>query len=234
MFLLRSDFALRSELNMNTPTPQLQSPPSALDLATIQAAQRAVLDTIPRHKDATANEIATQNLAAMQLMADLRPRDPLQVMFAGRFVALGNAVMDVLAYAALADAPPLLKLRFGAKATSLSRASIDTLRELQRLQASRPAQKAELLAPMPAARPQPAPKVAEAQAPAPAAAQAPAIEPAAAQPVAPQPQGGMHPIQRENQVLPATAEARPARAAQALMLEEIAARTAAAKIARAA
>ena len=159
-----------------TPTAAQQNP---LDLATLNTMLRAALDTVPHHPQASADEIATQREAVMLAIAALRPRDPLEAMLAGRYVATHHAVMEAFRCAALPDFPPVLVLRFQAKAIALSHLMDVTLRELTGRQQNAPVCPAELPAPMPAPRPQtlPGPQTASGPQTAPGPQPAPSAPP---------------------------------------------------------
>ena len=165
----------------STPTPTDNCP---LGLATLNTLLRSTLDALPHHPQATADEIAQQREAAMLVVAALGPRDPVEAVIAGRYVAAHHAMMEAFRCAAQPDLPPALVLRFQGKAIGLARMTTVALRELERRQEG-PPMRVVPLPPVPESRPQPAPAAQTAPAPQPAAGARPAQAVARPAPSAP-------------------------------------------------
>ena len=145
---------------MNPPSTETASP----SLATIALAVmvRAVVDAIPHHPDASADEQAAQCQTAFAMITALRPRDVLEAMLAARFVAFHFQIMDDVRCAAQRDLPGALKLRYRANAAALTRVQERTERDLKLRQALPVPQPAALPVAVPAPRPPPAPVAAAA------------------------------------------------------------------------
>ena len=94
----------------------------------------AALDALPHLPRATAEEIELRRRAALQTIAALRPRDPVEAMLAARCVAAHYATMDALRVAAQPNQPVDATLRLRGKAIGLARMIGQTRRDLLQLQ----------------------------------------------------------------------------------------------------
>ncbi len=211
------------------PTPT--APP--LDPATLAATLRATIDTLPHHPDATAEEIANRQQAALIAIDSLRPRDPVEAILAARFVAIHAAIMESFRCAAQPGLPFEPKLRYTGRAIVLSRLADATMGELSKRQA-RPALQPVAPAPLPVPRPQPSPAAAQPNQPSKNQHPAPAVSTPAPDPT--QPRSPPAP-RRPDTAAPRSAILAPLTAAEAArerVLDEIAARATAPAAARAA
>ena len=140
---------------MNPPPPNPQSDP--VIPTTLAVIIRVAMDAVPHHPDASAQEQDDRCHAAYDMIATLRPRDPLEAMLAARIAATQFHVMDDLRCAGDANLAHNLRLRYRRSATALARMQHDAERELTRMQAFPARQPATLSAPIPAPREKPAP-----------------------------------------------------------------------------
>ncbi len=143
-----------------TETPTLPHGP-----ATRAAMRSATLDALPSRPGASDSEKADQRDGALEILAALAPRDPLQAVLAARIVGAHYLAMDYFRRAARDDLPIDLHHRTVAKAVALCRIIDRAMRDLanrQGIPVLRPAARPAL---PPAARPQPAPNTAQAAAP---------------------------------------------------------------------
>ena len=142
------------------PSPT-QTPAPSLAPATLAAMQTAALDALPPRPGASDAEKADQRVGALEFLAALFPRDPVQAMLAVHIVSAHHMAMEYLRRAARHDMPMDLHLRTVGKAVTLCRViehALDDLARRQGIPASRPAARP---APQPAARPQPGPRPAQ-------------------------------------------------------------------------
>ena len=135
--------------------PSTQPQPDAIDPVTLGVIIRAAMDAVPHHMDASAEEQDAQRHAVYDMIARLRPRDPLEAMLAARIAATQFHVMDDLRCAADPSLAHNLKLRYRRSATALARMQHAAERELIRLQAFPARQPVALPAAIPAPRPKP-------------------------------------------------------------------------------
>ena len=110
--------------------------PISLDPAILSSMANAALDALPHLPRATAEEIGLRRRAALQTIAALRPRDPVEAMLAARCVAAHYATMDALRVAAQPNQPVDATLRLRGKAIGLARMMDQTRRDLLQLQSS--------------------------------------------------------------------------------------------------
>ena len=148
-----------------------------------------LLECLPVPPGASLVEIAQRRQTALEMAAELRPRDPVEAAMAVRVVAAHYGVMDSFRCAAQAELPGPLMIQHQGRAVALSRLMDTTLRALEQRQtrpALRPAAMPEVEAvrQAPPAPPTAEPARAGGSPPTPAARPA-ASKPAAAPPVAP-------------------------------------------------
>lgn len=137
----------------------------------------AVWDCLPRHPQASEQEIAHQRSAAQELVEALNPRDPVEAVLAVRFVIANDAGVDLLRRSMQPDLPLDAVIRLRGKGFSFWGLANATLRELHRRQESAP--QLPVRRPAPAPQPAPAPRVSAPSLP-PAAQPAPKPVPAPA------------------------------------------------------
>jgi hypothetical protein len=118
--------------------PERPEPSSQLDPATLAAMVRTTLDALPVSPDASAEDIAAQQQAALHAIAAFAPRDPVEAMLAARATVTHHAIMECFRRAMLPDVEDALAIRLRSNALALSRLFTTTLRELEQMQA-RPA-----------------------------------------------------------------------------------------------
>lgn len=184
---------------------QAASQPFSLAPATFNGMLRNTMDTLPHHRGATADEIATQREAAYLVIEALRPRDPLESMLATRVVATHYHAMHDLGCATQLNLPPNLQLRYQGRACTLSRLMDATLHTLMDRQTAAPRCVAGLPAVAAAARAQPAPEPVRADPP-PAPTPTVAAEPT---PAAPAQGAPAQAVSAQGAVAPAPAAAAP-------------------------
>jgi hypothetical protein len=209
----------------------ITNPNLPLDPATLRSMLRSTIDAVPHDPDASVEELTNLRDAAFTVIAALRPRDPLEALFAARCVVAHYQLMDNFRCAAQRNLPPSLVLRYQGRAVELSRLMDGTMQDLRRRQAYPALQPTAepVQAPSPAAQPTqaepaqaqpaqpPTPAATAVQPGAPTPPPAPALQPAAS---APAPQQGQAP--QANGSVQSDANA----AMLQLMLTEIAARAA--------
>ena len=147
-------------------TPPTETPTFPLNPATLTAMRSATLDALPPRPGATEAEKAAQRDGALEILAALAARDPLQAMLAARIVDAHYMAMEYFRRAARDDLPLDLHLRTVAKAVALCRIIDRAMRDLANRQGIPMLRPAARPASLPAARPQPAPNSAQATAPA--------------------------------------------------------------------
>ncbi len=236
-------------------TTEPAKPQPTMDRTTIDAMIRTTIDALPHPPHASAEEKAIRCDAAIIAIGALRPRDPIEAILATRIIAAHYAAMENFRCGAQRDLPPVLQLRYGAKAIQLCRLTDAASRDLTQRQCY-PAIQVMPPVPLPAPRAQPAqpaavqpaqPAAAQPSQPAPQPPPARAETPPAAAPRQPAPKPAPTPTRRQEDyaaslrpVMPAlpgrttpapltTAEAKRER-----VLDEIVARTLAPVTARAA
>jgi hypothetical protein len=144
-----------------------------LDPATHTTLLHTVCSLVPHIPNAPEAITIAKREAALAFITKLRPRDPLELMFAVQILAANLASVETHARAAQPGLLPALALRYLAKSASFTRLAASTLRELKRYR-----DYATVSASIPAPRAQPAPAVAASAQPAPAAtASAPMRQP---------------------------------------------------------
>jgi hypothetical protein len=155
------------------PMPSQPDPSCHLNLTTLAVMVRTALDALPVSPDSPAEDIASQQQAALCAIAAFAPRDPVEAMLAARATVTHHAIMECFRRAMLPDVGDALAIRLRNNALALSRLFTTTLRELEQMQAG-PAR------PVPAtsdtSRRDPPPP----QTPPPATSQASAMKPPAA------------------------------------------------------
>jgi hypothetical protein len=148
---------------MNPPTTQTstQTPSPSLTPATLAAMQRTTLDALPPRPGASDAEKADQRDGALEFLAALFPRDPVQAMLAAHIVGAHYMAMEYLRRAARHDLPNDLHLRTVGKAVALCRLITRSLDDLARRQGIPMLRPAARPAAQPAAHSQPAPNAAQ-------------------------------------------------------------------------
>lgn len=180
--------------------------PASLTQATFVAMLGTMLSAIPQLLGAPSAVTAAIRQSALDAVACLRPRDPLELQLAMRVVNAHHTALHAFTCAARPGISPSLQLRHEGRALSFSRLMDQTMRELSRRQAGpvqRPValpdvpQSAQVAAPAPAPAPQqPAPQPQQSAQPAKqATSQVPASRPAA--PPTPRPGAPLTPLQEE-------------------------------------
>ena len=114
--------------------PPTQTPPPALDPATLAAMQSAAVNAVPPHPGASEADTAAQRKGTLEFLAALRPSDPVQAMLAVHIIASHYAAMECFRSAARGDLSMNMHLRTLGKAVSLCRMIERSMRELWRLQ----------------------------------------------------------------------------------------------------
>jgi hypothetical protein len=140
-----------------TPSPT-QNPAPSLNPATLAAMQTATIATLPPRPGASDAEKADQRIGALEFLAALIPRDPVQAVLATRIVGAHYMAMEYFRRAARDDLSLDLHLRTVGKAVALCRIVDRAMRDLAQRQGIpmlRPSTARQAL-PL-AARPQPAP-----------------------------------------------------------------------------
>jgi hypothetical protein len=127
--------------------------------------QRATLDALPPHPDASETDKAAQREGALAFLAALFPRNPVEATLAAGIVAAHYAAMECFRRAARGDLSVDLHLRTVGKAIALCRMTDAAMRDLARRQGSLAVQPAARPASVPAGRAQPAPEAARASPP---------------------------------------------------------------------
>ena len=148
-------------MNPSPSQTSTQTPSPSLIPATLAAMQRTTIEALPPRPGASDAEKADQRDGALEFLAALFPRDPVQAMLAAHIVGAHYMAMEYLRRAARHDMPMDLHLRTVGKAVALCRLitrSLDDLLRRQGIPMSRPAARP---APQPAAHPQPAPNAAQ-------------------------------------------------------------------------
>jgi hypothetical protein len=112
----------------------VSAPPLSLDPSTRSTLLQTIVDCLPQLPNATDAEKSALREAAFFLVAALDPRDPLQAMFAAHLIAAHYASLNAFRHAARPDLLPALRVRYKSVAGTLSRLTINRLRELKRLQ----------------------------------------------------------------------------------------------------
>ncbi len=136
-----------------------------------------LLESLPVPPGASEREVALRRQSALEMVAVLRPRDPVEAAMAARVVAAHYGVMDSFRCAVQPELPARLMIQHQGRALALSRLMDVTLTALERRQAMRPALRAVAA---------PEVRVAKAE-PVKAAAPVPVAPPAAVKPAAPVP-----------------------------------------------
>jgi hypothetical protein len=112
----------------------VSAPPLSLDPATRGTLLQSISDCLPQLPNATDAEKTALREAAFFLVAALDPHDPIQAMFAAHLIAAHYASLNAFRHAARPDLLPALRVRYKSVAGTLSRLTINRLRELKRLQ----------------------------------------------------------------------------------------------------
>lgn len=93
-----------------------------------------LVDSLPVPPAASTVEIARRRLSALELVAALRPRDPVEAAMAVRVVAAHHGVMDSFRCAAQAELSAHLMIQHQGRAVALSRLMDQTMTALERRQ----------------------------------------------------------------------------------------------------
>src|SRR5277367_1854380 len=166
MFMLRSKNSTHGALKMNSPSTT-ETPTLTLDPATLAVMQRATLDALPPRPGASDAEKAVQRAGALEFLAALRPRDPVQAMLAVHIVGAHYMAMEYFRRAAAHDLSIDQHLRAVGKAVALCRIIHRAMLDLTRRQGNLMQRSAARPAPTPIARPQPQPDAAQPNSPSP-------------------------------------------------------------------
>ncbi len=219
-------------------TPPTQTPTFPLGAAILAAMQCAIIDALPPRPDAPEAQKAAQREGALEFLAALHPRNPVEATIAAGIVTAHFAAMDCFRRAAQGDLSVNLHLRTVGKAIALCRMIDVQMRDLARRQGGHAEQPAAQPAPVRSApaRPETVQPVPEPGAP---AQPAPEAVPASAPPRPPVAEGRHARRQRERAERHAAAAAlRAGRgssaaeiATQQRLLAELAARAAASAVA---
>jgi hypothetical protein len=177
---------------MDAPPTQIAA--LGLGPATLAVLVRSTLDALPHPPGLSAEETAARQDGAVDAIARLRPRDPLEAFLAARIVALQYHLMEDLRCVTEVDVPAVWKLRLQGRAIAMSKLMDRTVFELRDRQTAplvwpempRPA--ALLRAAQQLARPQPSGLV-PAEAAEPLAQPAPKVAPASTPPQPPPAEG---------------------------------------------
>jgi hypothetical protein len=140
-------------------------PPPALGPAILAALQCAILDALPPHPGASEAQKAAQREGALDFLAALLPRNPVEATIAAGIVAAHYAAMECFRRAARGDLTVDLHLRTMGKAIALCRMIDRGMRDLARRQGGLGVQPPARPASVPAPRVQPAPEAARASTP---------------------------------------------------------------------
>jgi hypothetical protein len=142
-------------MNPQSPT---ETPTPSLNPATLAVMQRATLDALPPRPGASDAEKADQRDGALEFLAALFPRDPVQAMLAAHIVGAHYMAMEYFRRAAAHELSIDQHLRTVGKAVALCRIIHRTMLDLARRQGTPMQRSAARPAPAPAARPQPQPE----------------------------------------------------------------------------
>jgi hypothetical protein len=141
--------------------PPTETPTLPLDPATLAVMQRATLDALPPRPGASDAEKADQRAGALEFLAALFPRDPVQAMLAVHIVGAHYMAMEYFRRAAAHELSVDQHLRIVGKAVALCRIIHRTMLDLARRQGNPMHRSAARPAPTPAARQQPQPDAAQ-------------------------------------------------------------------------
>jgi len=147
-------------------------PPLALGPAILAAMQCAILDALPPRPDASEAQKAAQREGALDFLAALHPRNPVEATIAAGIVVAHYAAMECFRRAARGDLSVDLHLRTMGKAIALCRMIDRGMRDLARRQGSLGVQPAARPAAVRPASVQPVPVLGAHAQPAPEAARA--------------------------------------------------------------
>jgi len=144
---------------MNLPSPT-ETPTPSLNPATLAAMQRATIDALPPRPGASDAEKADQRDGALEFLAALAPRDPVQAMLAVHIVGAHYMAMEYFRRAAAHELSIDQHLRTVGKAVALCRIIHRTMLDLAQRQGNPMRRSAPRPAVVPIARPQPQPEAA--------------------------------------------------------------------------
>jgi hypothetical protein len=145
---------------MHPPSPT-QTPAPSLTPATLAAMQAATLAALPPRPGASDAEKADQRDGALEFLAALFPRDPVQAMLAVHIVGAHYMAMEYFRRAAAHELSIDQHLRTVGKAVALCRIIHRTMLDLARRQGNPMQRSAARPAAAPIARPQPQPETAQ-------------------------------------------------------------------------
>ncbi len=115
-------------------TPATQTPTLPLVPAILAALQCAILDALPPHPGASEAQKAAQREGALDFLAALNPRNPVEATIAAGIVAAYYAALDCFHRAARGDLTVDLHLRTVGRAIALCRMINAGMRDLARRQ----------------------------------------------------------------------------------------------------
>jgi hypothetical protein len=125
-----------------------------LDPATTDETLATIFGALRRDPDRTAAQRQTQRDAGAALIAALRPRNPVEAIFAVRAAAAHYGSIECLRRTMLPDTPDNAGIRWAGKAVALSKLSTEMIHALQQSQAATPRALPQALAQsQPGARP---------------------------------------------------------------------------------
>ncbi len=119
---------------MNPPATPTATPNLSPIPAILAALQCAILDALPPHPGASEAQKAAQREGALEFLAGLHPRNPVEATIAAGIVAAYYAAMDCFRRAARGDLTMDLHLRTMGKAIALCRMINAGMRDLARRQ----------------------------------------------------------------------------------------------------
>ncbi len=119
---------------MNPPATPTATPNLSPIPAILAALQCAILDALPPHPGASEAQKAAQREGALEFLAGLHPRNPVEATIAAGIVAAYYAAMDCFRRAARGDLTMDLHLRTMGKAIALCRMINVGMRDLARRQ----------------------------------------------------------------------------------------------------
>jgi hypothetical protein len=163
MFMIRSSNLTKERHVMNQSIPQ--PVPNPLSPATLDVLLNDTMDSLPHHPQATAAEKTTRREAAGIAVASLRPRDPFEAMLAAGIIAAHYHMMDSMRCAVRPELPAELHLRFVGRGIALSNLMMTMQRDLEQRQTREALRPVGLPVPVPGPRPEPVPVAARTEPP---------------------------------------------------------------------
>jgi hypothetical protein len=190
----------------------INPPPFRLEPATAKTMIDQVLDALPIKPDASDQDKAALQAAALFMLYELRPASPQQAALAACHVSSHFGAADFLKRAARAEVADLIAIRLRNAAAGMARLATSSRRELQEVQVAAAVQQRQAATAAARAAAEPSPAAAPAGQPAaPPATPAPAAPPAQPPRAAAAPAGAPAPapVPAEGAAVPPAGNARP-------------------------